>query len=254
MSNRCAGSDRGGHSSRPAYRDDGPQHAVALVVGQELCGRRPRPHAPTSSASGSLALDLDVVPDRSEVRHHNGFRCIWPNMDGTSAGLLGHVAPVLHACLMTGGVPPGRRLSPTPRRARRWCARRCLERSRCRRRSRNPKVGGAGRDPMPTMTRSASSSVPSARDDLLHALSPRTSATPTPVRVDTLGTGAAGADQCADLLAEDRGQRLRLRLDQRDVDAEIAQARGDLTADKPAPITTAPRASPASLRSAWLSS
>ena len=49
--------------------------------------------------------------------------------------------------------------------------------------------------------------------------------------VDALGA-VQPRDQLADLLAEHRGQRRRLRLDEHDVDPELAQARRHLAADE----------------------
>ena len=113
----------------------------------------------------------------------------------------------------------------------------------------------AGRDPMPTTTRSAASfgavgqhhrvDVPVAA----HLRHPDADAD-----VDAL-VAVQPRHQFADLLAEHRGQRRRLRLDQHHVHAEAAQAGRHLAADEagadddglPAPPTRA-RAAPCSRR------
>ena len=90
----------------------------------------------------------------------------------------------------------------------------------------------AGREPMPTTTRSAGSSVPSRQHHRVDVpLSAHLGDPDTEADVDAL-VAMQPRHQFADLLAEHRGQRLRLRLDQHDVHPDAAQAGGHLTADE----------------------
>ena len=91
----------------------------------------------------------------------------------------------------------------------------------------------AGLEPIPTTTRSASSSVPSDSTTVstlsvpLHLVHSDAAA-----HVDALGLVQPG-DQRADLLAEHGCKRRRLRFHQNDIHAHPAQARRDLAADEP---------------------
>ena len=79
---------------------------------------------------------------------------------------------------------------------------------------------------------SASSSVPSDSTHLLDVAGALDLGdADAAAHVDALGAVQPG-DQLTDLLAEHRGQRRGLRLDEHHVDAELAQARRDLAADE----------------------
>ena len=113
----------------------------------------------------------------------------------------------------------------------------------------------AGREPMPTTTRSASSSVPSDSTTFSTRSVPPTHVDPdAAAHVDALGAVQPG-HQRADLLAEHRRQRRRLRFDQNDIHAEAAQARRHLASDEArADHDRAAAPTPACSRSAMLSS
>ena len=112
----------------------------------------------------------------------------------------------------------------------------------------------AGCDPMPTTTRSASSSVPSLSTDLLDLLGSADLGDPDAAPHVYAFGAVQPRHQRTDLLAEHRRERCRLRLHQDDVDATPRRLAATSQPMNPAPTTTACRAEPASLRSFRLSS
>ena len=99
------------------------------------------------------------------------------------------------------------------------------------------------------------SSVPSVSITFSTCSSPRTSATPTPLRTSTPSARCSRATNAPICSPSTDGQRRRLRLDQHHVDAEPAQAGRHLAADEPgADHHRVLRGGPACSRSARLSS
>ena len=147
--------------------------------------------------------------------------------------LVGDIAPMLNARL---GVPTASRQDATSPIAHTWgVAVRPTSSQTTPLSSSMPLPSSqsvAGREPMPTTTRSASSSVPSDSTTFSTWSVPRTSSTPTPQRTSTPSARCSRVDQRADLLAEHRRQRGRLRFHQNDIHSHAAQAGGDLAADE----------------------
>jgi hypothetical protein len=237
LGDRGAGGDlapRPHHLAGPAGADDTDQHAVALVVGQELVAVVFDQVHGVGGLRLAQALDLDVVLVAPEVRGHRHVVQGFPaqHRRDHDPHLGDDVAPVLHPDLVAAAAAPERHIAD------------------------GPHVGCAG-----APGQVAEHSVAQLDAAALQPLSGRPGAHAEYHQVGgqlgtvgqhdgldmagaaDLGDPDAAADvdavgpvqprhQFADLLTEHAGQRGRLRLDQRDIHPELAQAGRRFTADE----------------------